>query len=176
MMRTHFGCIFLFILIATVSLGQKVARYTSTAAITQHEKTEAHFLETVASSGWTLDLKAALNTNNSSYVYVLSRAQCHQEVLVNILGEDASDNMLLAQYLNKNDIQYFLDGEPINSMLTAHAYTARLKYSVEGLLSPDTATPPLFLAVSGPVNDKGCAINVRKKIAKQESVLHSTSS
>ncbi|WP_394209114.1 hypothetical protein [Enterovibrio calviensis] len=148
----------MFICVLVVSLGQKFMRYSGEIAYSKHEQMEHHFLATVAYHDWEMTLKAPMNTNNSSYVYVLSRAECDGELLVSILSEDASDNLLLAQYLGHGDIYYFLDGKPIDKLITAFAYVARLKTSLFHIMNKPSP-PPLLLAVAGPITKEGCTFD-----------------
>lgn len=141
--------------LALTSLSLKAVRYTQEMSTLEHVTLEQQFIESVARSEWRIKKKAPMNTNKSSYVYILQNESCSNPVMVSILGRDASDKYLLAQYLQQDDVVFLLNGKEVKHLLTPKLYIMSVQSNIESLY--DESTPlPLALSVYSETDSAQC--------------------
>ncbi|WP_155858976.1 hypothetical protein [Enterovibrio calviensis] len=149
-----------------MSLSFKVIRYSLELTESKHQLFERQFLANVADDGWELKMKTPLNTNESSFIYQIERLHCPENLLVSILGKDASDKYLLSQYMGSEDIVFLLDGERVDTLFTARFYAATTLANLKRLL--DESQPmPLALSIYGPIDNKHCQLFAQKAFSTQ---------
>ncbi len=141
--------------LALISLSLKAVRYTQEMSTLEHVTLEQQFIESVARSEWRIKKKAPMNTNESSYVYILQNESCSNPVMVSILGRDASDKYLLAQYLQQDDVVFLLNGKEVKRLLTPKLYIMSVQSNIERLY--DESKPlPLALSVYNDTDSAQC--------------------
>lgn len=141
--------------LALISLSLKVVRYTQEMSTLEHVALEQQFIESVAQSEWRIKNKTPMNTNESSYIYILQNESCSNPVMVSILGRDASDKYLLAQYLQQDDIVFLLNGKEVKHLSTPKLYIMSVQSNIERLY--DESKPlPLALSVYNETDSAQC--------------------
>ncbi|KLV09025.1 hypothetical protein ABT56_02140 [Photobacterium aquae] len=145
----------IFILLVGISLSLKIYRYTVEISAPKHLILEEQLVDSIKKKGWGLKLKEPMNTNESSFVYMLEHKHCPQGVFVSILGQDASDRHLLSQYMRNNNIIFLLDGKQIDHFMMLRFYMMTVYVNVMRLF--DESKPlPLALSVYIPAESKEC--------------------
>lgn len=157
MLRNVSLCLF-FLILAVASLGQKAHRYSEELATSVDSQLEQHFLHTITNKGWIMIQKAPLNTNQNRFIYVVTHPECKANILVSILSHDASDSLLLSQYLGHADISYLLNGKRVETLPLVHTYIANVQRTINNMVSAEKRTHPLLLAVAGPIEQYGCSL------------------
>ncbi len=146
-----------FLLLAYTSFSLKIYRYTEEMSSPKHLVLEEQFLATVKEEGWEFKMKVPMNTNESSFVYILDRKHCPEGILASILGKDASDIHQLSQYMGSNDVVFLLDGEKVDAFLIIRFYAKTVRANVMRFF--DESKPlPLALSVYSPVDNKKCRL------------------
>ncbi|MGR5306975.1 hypothetical protein [Vibrio mediterranei] len=147
----------LFVVLATVSLSLKIQRYAVEVSTPKNVLLEQQLLEVTQENGWEVKLKVPLNTNQASFVYVLQSSSCPKDVLVSILGKDASDKYQLSQYMGSDEVVFLINGNKVDYLFSPLLYAMTAVTNVLRMFSTKIQLP-LPLSVYGPIDTEACRL------------------